>query len=33
MNRNKLIKKDSELTKAGLNIAKLLDTINKKKRE
>lgn len=33
MNRNKLIKKDSSLTKTGLNIAKLLDTINKKKRE
>ena len=33
MNRNKLIKKDSSLTKTGLNIAKLLDTMNKKKRE
>lgn len=33
MNRNKLIKKDSSLTKTGLNIAKLLDTMNKKKRK
>lgn len=33
MNRNKLIKNDSVLTKVGVNIAKLLDTINKKKRE
>ena len=33
MNRNKLIKNDSVLTKVGVNIAKLLDTMNKKKRE
>lgn len=33
LNRNKLIKKDSSLTKTGVNIAKLLDTMNKKKRE
>ena len=32
MNRNKLIKNDSVLTKVGVNIAKLLDTMNKKKR-
>ena len=33
MNRNKLIKNDSVLTKVGVNVAKLLDTMNKKKRE
>lgn len=33
MNRNKLIKNDSVLTKVGVNIAKLLDTMNKKKRK
>lgn len=33
MNRNKLIKNDSVLTKVGVNIAKLLGTMNKKKRK
>ena len=33
MNKNKLIKNDSVLTKVGVNVAKLLDTMNKKKRE
>ena len=32
MNRNKLIKKYSVLTKAGVNIAKLLDATSKKKK-
>ena len=31
LNRNKLIKKDSALTRTGINIAKLIDTMNKKK--
>ena len=31
MNRNKLFKKDTELTKAGVVVAKLLDKVNKRK--
>ena len=33
MNRNKLFKQDIELTKSGAVIAKLIDKVNKKKKE
>ena len=33
MNRNKLFKQDIELTKSGVVIAKLIDKVNKKKKE
>lgn len=33
MNRNSLLKKDNELTKVGVAIAKLLDKVNKRKKD
>lgn len=33
MNRNKLLKKDNELTKVGITIAKVLDKVNKRKKD
>lgn len=33
MNRNKLFKNDTELTKAGVTIAKILDKVNKRKKD
>lgn len=33
MNRNKLFKNDTELTKAGVTIAKVLDKVNKRKKD
>ena len=33
MNRNKLFKEDTELTKAGVVVAKLLDKVNKRKKD
>lgn len=32
MNRNKLIKQDKDLTKVGVNIAKVIDKVNKRKK-
>lgn len=33
MNRNKLFKKDKDLTKAGVTVAKILDKVNKRKKD
>lgn len=33
MNRNNLFKEDTELTKAGVAVAKLLDKVNKRKKD
>lgn len=33
MNRNKLFKQDKDLTKAGVTVAKLLDKVNKRKKD
>ena len=33
MNRNKLFKKDNDLTKAGVTVAKIFDKVNKRKKD
>ena len=33
MNRNKLFKTDKELTKVGVTVAKVLDKVNKRKKD
>ena len=33
MNRNKLFKKDKDLTKAGVTVAKIFDKVNKRKKD